>query len=739
MLRRRVFLFALSAVGCAVAPGEDLGRTQQPLAASLVVNECSTGTSGYIELYNAGGASADLTNDPASCWFVDDSSGGGAPKRITDAVVNHAPGSTTCGALGRPATCGVIAPGEIVWLPYSYVNAASADECRFVSSSKSGTTCGTTYFDSGVGGATASTTAGTCFGRSSDGGAWQSGAIACSKGATNGSACAVGGACDDGSACTTGDAFDAACTCVGAAISCDDGNACTADSCDVATGCGHSNVADGTVCAVGSSCRSGVCTVDPPPPTTTDAVIVRAGAANKILLQGTVVTPTIAFTGEVLVEGNRITCVGATCSSAPGAATATIVQTNGIIFPGLIDTHNHILFDIFDESDWVPPKVYANHNQWPSDPKYKAMVDAKQYMNGEYGSAVSVGCEMNKYGELKGLIAGTTSIVGAANPANKACYGSVARTIDQSPNGLGYDKMQVATLFPTTSTADSVCSSFASGATNAFVVHIGEGVDETSRSEFDKLFTVPTTDGCLHAPQTAIVHGTAFGAPEFDKMAAAGMSLIWSPQSNVFLYGANTDLTKTTNVPMAMAKGINVALAPDWSIGGSQNLLDELRFAQRVDNTVWGTTLGTKVLVEMVTIRAARAVGVADVLGSIEVGKRADLMVIRGDAAKPYDALLAANPRDVRLVVVDGVARYGDGTLKALGPASPGCEDVAVCGATKFACIAVDGGTSINRLGQTFTDIKTVLETELKAYDDLNLSSWDFAPIAPLVKCPAGS
>ena len=154
------------------------------------------------------------------------------------------------------------------------------------------------------------------------------------------------------------------------------------------------------------------------------------------------------------MDGDTIKCVGPTQSCTVQGA--TVVETHGIILPGLIDTHNHILFDIFDESDWTPPKVYANHNQWTSDPRYHAMVDAKQWMNGEGTSTQDLGCEMDKYGELKGLIAGTTSILGAANSTNRACYGSLARTIDQSPNDLGSDKVQVATIFPSASTADTV-------------------------------------------------------------------------------------------------------------------------------------------------------------------------------------------------------------------------------------------------------------------------------------------
>jgi hypothetical protein len=214
--------------------------------------------------------------------------------------------------------------------------------------------------------------------------------------------------------------------------------------------------------------------------------------------------------------------------------------------------------------------VYTNHNQWTTDPKYGALVDAKQWLNGETaGSPVSLGCEMDKYGEIKGLIAGTTSIVGAANPADKACFGSLARTIDQSPNGLPADKVQIATLFPSTTSADGVCKNFASGTTDAYVIHVGEGVDATALGEFAKLGSVTTTPDCLDAPQTTIVHGTAFGDAEFTTMAANGTSLVWSPRSNVFLYGQGTDLTKTANVPLARSKGINVALGPDWSIGGS--------------------------------------------------------------------------------------------------------------------------------------------------------------------------
>jgi cytosine/adenosine deaminase-related metal-dependent hydrolase len=449
-----------------------------------------------------------------------------------------------------------------------------------------------------------------------------------------------------------------------------------------------------------------------------------------------VVTPDQSFAGEVLVVGDTLTCVEVDCSAAAAAANATVVQTHGIILPGLIDTHNHILFDIFDETDWSPTQSYTNHNQWPNDPHYSAMVDAKQYLNGEGSSPVDYNCEMEKYGELKGLIAGTTSIVGAANPANKGCYGTLARTIDQSPNGLGFDDVQVATLFPSKSAADGVCSNLSDGSTHAYLIHIAEGTDASALAEFAKLGTITTDAGCLYAPQTTIVHGTALTANEFAVMADAGMGLTWSPRSNVFLYGAGTDLSQTTDVPAALALGLNVSLAPDWSIGGSPNLLDELRFADQVDNTLWGDTLSAQTLADMVTTHPAHALALDGVLGTLAAGAKADVVVIDGDPAAPYDALLAATPREVRLVLVGGVPLYGDAALQPIAQTTPACEAFDACCRSKFLCVAQAGGTTAEKYGETLADIEGAIDQGLQDYDALHLTAYTFAPRAPLLHCP---
>ena len=457
------------------------------------------------------------------------------------------------------------------------------------------------------------------------------------------------------------------------------------------------------------------------------------GDNGKLLLKGTVLTPDGPIDGEVYIEGNTIACVAASCSAR--ATGATVIETHGIISPGLIDAHNHALFDVFDESDWTPTQTYANHDAALAAPGFVALRTAKQYLDGEDRSPFDLACEMDKYGEMKGLIAGTTSIV-AAPGISRGCYASLARTIDTSANDLPADKVQTSTTVPSsTSIADGVCTSFTSNQTNAYLVHVAEGVDTGSKDEFDQLGTISTVDGCLYDSRTTIVQGTALGDGEMAQMGVAGMGLVWSPRSNVSLYGGGTDLTKTTDIQLALTRGVSVSIAPDWSIGGSQNILDELRFAHQVDSARWGTMFNAKTLFEMVTIHPALALHVSEYVGTIEVGKRADIAVFRGDVTKPYDSILAATPREVTAVFVDGRLLYGDAALEAAGPANATCESLDVCCRPKVACVAETTGTATDKLAQTLAEFSQAISDALVAYDALGRSDVPFSPIAPLVKC----
>ncbi len=476
---------------------------------------------------------------------------------------------------------------------------------------------------------------------------------------------------------------------------------------------------------------------------TSDSPTITLGAHDRILLLGTVVTPDTVLDGAVLVEGTTITCVDTkdACSARLGATGATVIDTKGVIAPGMVDTHNHILFDVFDDSDWLPApgKVYQDHDQWPADPKYAAMLDVKQCLANDsagkpawcamtsYGTTDgSLRCEMEKYGELKGLIAGTTSIVGLAG-ISSSCFASLARSVDTAQAGLGQDKVQTSALFPPSSPS-ATCANFASGKTDAFLVHVGEGDDPKALAEWAKLGSITTPAGCLYAPQTAITHGVAFTNAEFTTMGQVGMKLIWSPHSNVSLYG------QTADIPTALADGVSVSIAPDWSMGGSENLLEELRFGAAWAQQHWAGLLSAKDLVTMATSRGAQALALDAKLGTLAEGRLADLAVFAGDRAHPYDAILAARPKHVQLVMVGGTVLYGNPLLVGAAPAAPGCETVDICGTPKFLCVAQT--TTANKLGQSYAQITAALGQAMTDADTLTPGDgFTFAPLAPLVNC----
>src|SRR5205085_2924647 len=84
-------------------------------------------------------------------------------------------------------------------------------------------------------------------------------------------------------------------------------------------------------------------------------------------------------------------------------------------------------------------------------------------------------------------------------------------------------------------------------------------------------------------------------------------------------------------------------------------------------------------LVTMATRTAAEILRWDHLLGSLEAGKRADLIVIAGNDADPYAQLLTARETAIRLVVINGVPRYGEVELmQRFGPGTAPAASAAL-------------------------------------------------------------
>jgi 5-methylthioadenosine/S-adenosylhomocysteine deaminase len=162
----------------------------------------------------------------------------------------------------------------------------------------------------------------------------------------------------------------------------------------------------------------------------------------------------------------------------------------------------------------------------------------------------------------------------------------------------------------------------------------------------------------LLGPRTVLAHGVHLTGPDIELVAQAGASVAHNPASNLKLASG------IAPVPELLAAGVTVALGTDGPASGNDlDLWLAMRLAAYTQKARTGdaSVLPAGTMVRMATAAGARALGVDRQVGSLEVGRRADVVVL--DSASPsltpvYDASSAlagaAGRGDVRHVIVDG-------------------------------------------------------------------------------------
>jgi 5-methylthioadenosine/S-adenosylhomocysteine deaminase len=427
-----------------------------------------------------------------------------------------------------------------------------------------------------------------------------------------------------------------------------------------------------------------------------------------IELRGTVITSSEAPKDAVIaISGNKISEIKSSSAESGGA-----VETNSYIFPGLIDLHDHITWNFLPR--WNPGEKFNNRYEWQRLAAYETA------LNGPHGKIVAdhvLACDADRFGEIKAIVGGATSLVGGLTPSpntdDNNCIIGLARNLDNYSgfDGSTLNKEKVRyEVFPfEMGLADSVRtrSGLDSGDIKAFLIHVGEGKPSDAASAREFRMLIKRKDGFL-LPRVSVIHGVSFGMPEFIEMKKQGVGLIWSPRSNIELYGVTTD------VRSAKAAGVKIALAPDWSPSGSDGMIEELKYAAS-----WNASQTTPVfteaeLVAMATTIPAQLAGAESQIGTLARDFYADLLLIRNNVANPHHALLHSTPADVRLVVIGGVPIYGDRDLMERLLPGHRLERISVC------------GKGIPETQKSFQQITSELESKLR--------EWKM-PVAELATC----
>ncbi|MBL8519603.1 MAG: amidohydrolase family protein [Betaproteobacteria bacterium] len=397
-----------------------------------------------------------------------------------------------------------------------------------------------------------------------------------------------------------------------------------------------------------------------------------------LVLRGRVVTMNdrdeVIQDGRVWVRNGRIESVLRASDPLPAAAAgARSVDTGGVIYPGLIDIHNHPEYAAFP---LMPLKRrYADRYEWRFyDEDYtRRITNANVVVSG--ADFLALGSDMGRYGEFMALAGGTTSLQGGGTGPSPgttevhgrhfrphAMPGCLVRNVETETLGdLGRQVRSAVDMGRDVPEWERLRLAVSSG---PLILHLAEGVSRRMADEFRSI----RNSGLLNA-NLVVVHGVGLDASHFEPMAKAGAKLAWSPLSNFMLYG------KTADVRAAHAAGVEISLTPDWAPSGSKSLLGELKVADRVNRHALKGLFSDRDLVRMATRHPASALGWQGVAGQVAPGFVADLLVVDGRHDDPYRNLIQATEREVRATVVRGDALFGDtGLVRSLRGGDTGLE-----------------------------------------------------------------
>jgi len=416
---------------------------------------------------------------------------------------------------------------------------------------------------------------------------------------------------------------------------------------------------------------------------------VHRGHIAGLLIQAIVLTPSgVEPHGSVRVGADgRIACVGTACVFHAGDVSVVRCPTY-VLSPGLINTHDHLGFA------GVAPRPdtgerFAHRHEW------RLGLDGHHKLEDFTGDRDT---RVIAWGELRFLVGGTTSTVGGDMAPG------LLRNLDFA---AGLEGLPVSPLtyrvFPLDDgrgimrTAD--CDYGAHPATqaqvaqtSAFLAHVAEGTNDAARNEFrcESSLTYDVTPqpgggGTSNdwiMPQATLIHAVALRSEDLALVAARGAAIVWSPRSNLALYGHTLDVLEARRL------GIPLALGSDWLPSGSMNLNRELACASDYDRTELHDALSDVDLWRMVTSGAARAAHVDTLIGSIAPGFVADLALFAPQPPDAYATVVASTPQSVALVVRGGTVLYGDPAI--VDPLRPACDHFDVAGVPKRLCFEPD-------------------------------------------------
>ena len=386
---------------------------------------------------------------------------------------------------------------------------------------------------------------------------------------------------------------------------------------------------------------------------------------------------TILEGGAVLVEGDRISALAAAGEPRPEAA-RVIDATGHLVIPGLVNAHGHAAMSLLRGlADDLPLMTWLNDYIFPAE----AALVAPDFV---YWGTLLSSVEM--------LRSGTTTFADMyyfRDDMARAAVDAGIRAVT-GPHVIGFPTPDFATpeaslagaaefmeryrdhptvvpavaahaLYTTPLEAVEAAFRLAELYNAPFQIHAVEDPSEdVTAREVTGMGVIEALEsiGALR-PGTVLAHSIYLSDEDIERIAAGGAGIAHNPQSNMKL-----GVARAAPVAKALAAGIPVGLGTDGPASNNDlDMFDEMDAAAKLQKFMLGdpAALPAETVFRMATMGGARVLNLHDEIGSLEPGKRADIVLL--DTRRPgltplyrvYSHLVyAARGSDVTTVIVNG-------------------------------------------------------------------------------------
>jgi 5-methylthioadenosine/S-adenosylhomocysteine deaminase len=409
---------------------------------------------------------------------------------------------------------------------------------------------------------------------------------------------------------------------------------------------------------------------------------MKTKSIDLLISNGTVLTmdasETIIQNGAIAVSGEKITSVGPSVDFQSPNASQHIDAHGGIIMPGLVNTHTHLPMSLFRGlADDLPLSVWLNEYMFVAEKKY---LNPKSVQIGTLLSCVEM------------MLSGTTTCCDGYFFENQVAeavkktgmravlgHGVIDFPAPGAPDPIqnlqnveifmdawqGQSKLITPSVFchsPYTCSTETLKTAKAAAANRGllFQIHAAE-----TRTELDEIKSKQGVSPIMYLDQigildeqTLLVHAIWIDANDIERIARRGAKVSHNPESNMKLASG------IAPIPDLLASGVTVGLGTDGCASNNNlDLFSEMDVAAKLHkvNRLDSTIMEARSLVKMATIDGAKAIGLGDQIGSIEPGKKADLIIL--DSLKPHlvpmynpmsQITYAVCGSDVRDVIIGG-------------------------------------------------------------------------------------